>query len=245
MLLLLLSFSFSTVCLFIFFPEEFFPDFRIEADSAYFVRACHNLSDDEKEDVRREFAQVLTDEGVCQARQSKVCDMRNVGIVCGRVRRKRGTEEEEVEVADISFDVFALKVEEKPVDCDKICRMIGIPQRFCDRSCVPAYKRYLKAGVIHAKNQVEALYRNSKERLTFTAAQRTFEANSAQVSDVIIDCEPGMVAEESMCGKRTFQSQQSDNCGDQNFMKAFKKAWHVSMVIFFVLSANSFSSRIK
>ena len=103
---------------------------------------------------------MLTDEGVCWSRATRVCDMRNVGIICGRTRRRKRGTDEEIESVDINFDVYAVKVKEKAVDCDKVCTAIGIPARYCTaRTCVSVYKRYLKAGVIHAKNKVEQLYR--------------------------------------------------------------------------------------
>ncbi len=49
-------------------PEEFFPDFRLEANSTYFVRACRHLTEPQKDEVRRDFANMLTEQGVCTKR---------------------------------------------------------------------------------------------------------------------------------------------------------------------------------
>ena len=51
-----------------YFSEEFFPDFRLEANSAYFVRACRDLTEAEKNQVKEDFAKMLTEQGVCQKR---------------------------------------------------------------------------------------------------------------------------------------------------------------------------------
>ena len=34
--------------------------------------------------AKREFARTLTEQGICQQRDTRVCDMRNVNIVCGK-----------------------------------------------------------------------------------------------------------------------------------------------------------------
>ena len=34
--------------------------------------------------AKRQFARTLTEQGICQQRDTRVCDMRNVNIVCGR-----------------------------------------------------------------------------------------------------------------------------------------------------------------
>ena len=47
------------------FIEEFFPDFKMEGSSAYFVRACQDLTDAEKNEVYKEFAAKLDAKGLC------------------------------------------------------------------------------------------------------------------------------------------------------------------------------------
>ncbi len=48
--------------------EEFFPDYRMEADASYFVQACRDLTEQQKDEVRRQFAEMLTNEGICKKR---------------------------------------------------------------------------------------------------------------------------------------------------------------------------------
>ncbi len=45
-------------------PEEFFPGYRIEADSSYFVNACDELTEEEQRQVKQEFADRLNDNEV-------------------------------------------------------------------------------------------------------------------------------------------------------------------------------------
>ena len=55
-----------------FFPEEFFPGIRLEGNSSYFVQNCRDLTPDEQQKVKDDFAKLLTDEGICINRQTKV-----------------------------------------------------------------------------------------------------------------------------------------------------------------------------
>ena len=51
-----------------FLVEEFFPDYKMEANSSYFVVACNDLNDIQKAQVKEEFAKMLTHEGICKKR---------------------------------------------------------------------------------------------------------------------------------------------------------------------------------
>ncbi|XP_013393808.1 sushi, von Willebrand factor type A, EGF and pentraxin domain-containing protein 1 [Lingula anatina] len=197
--------------------EEFFPDFRLEANSTYFVRACRNLTEAEKNAVKTEFAKTLTDQGVCLKRQTKVCDMKNVGIICGHTkrRRRRGIEEEIDEIGFL-FDVSAHKVEDKAKDCDKICRFLRIPQYRCSSLCERTYKRFLKAAVLYSKRKIHEIFTQEEgRRAAFTSANRDFEPEDVAISDVIVDCEAGMKVQGDFCipcSNGTFYHQRTNRC---------------------------------
>ncbi|XP_013396519.1 sushi, von Willebrand factor type A, EGF and pentraxin domain-containing protein 1 isoform X2 [Lingula anatina] len=202
--------------------EEFFPGFRLEADTAYFTKQCKLLTEDDKEIVRRQFADALSKEGVCRARRMKVCDMRNIGIICGGVkrRRKRGTgETEELDQVDIAFILEAEKFN-STTDCDKICRRLRIPTYICDTRCSSVYHRFLRAALIYAKRTLYRLYSEQRNKVAFVAANRTFEAKErgAKVSNVIAQCEEGMKADDQSncvpCPEGTFFNKTENACTD-------------------------------
>ena len=153
--------------------------------------------------MKREFANLLTDNGVCVKNKRKVCNFRDVAIICGKTRRKRGAEWIEVETVDFKFNVSAKQDENKSKDCNKICQMLRIPAKYCDRYCLKVYKKFLKAAVMYAKVQVEQLFQFGRDNLTFRAAARQFEPQnkSAEVSEVKVDCDPGLEAVKTMCGE--------------------------------------------
>ena len=155
--------------------------------------------------MKREFANLLTDNGVCVKNKRKVCNFRDVAIICGKTRRKRGAEWIEVETVDFKFNVSAKQDENKSKDCNKICQMLRIPAKYCDRYCLKVYKKFLKAAVMYAKVQVEQLFQFGRDNLTFRAAARQFEPQnkSAEVSEVKVDCDPGLEAVKTMCGENT------------------------------------------
>ena len=190
---------------FVILTEQFFPEFKIEAASAYFVENCDSLSELQKKEVMEQFAEKLNSEGICKKRNTSVCNIKDMAIICGRRtlrRRKRDTGEiVEEKSMDLDFNVNALKFGENPNDCPNICKFLRIPSRYCSRLCIPAYKRFLKAAVSVAKLQLERLYTERKERMVLNAASRNFQPEGIETSDVIAQCETGMMEEEDNCGK--------------------------------------------
>ncbi|XP_013391007.1 sushi, von Willebrand factor type A, EGF and pentraxin domain-containing protein 1 [Lingula anatina] len=188
---------------------EFFPDFKFEANSTYFVRACNELTEQERNDVKREFAKKLSDEGVCLKSSTKVCDMKNVGIICGRTtkrRRRRGVVEE-LQSVDFKFDVEANKGAGQTFtqrDRKNICIFLRIPDRHCEilgDKVFKTYKRFLKAAVMNAKRVLERLYRERLGALAFNAANRDFEPqqNGLDASGVETVCPKAMKASKENC----------------------------------------------
>ena len=104
---------------------------------------------------------------------------------------------------EMLFNVTALQIETQTKNCDSICVMIGIPMDECDEYCVPAYKRYLQAGVMHAKATLEAIYADPDrlQSLMFHAAGREFEPDSFSSTEPGVDCAPGMRHVGSVCSK--------------------------------------------
>merc|ERR1712168_649095 len=136
--------------------EESFPDIRIEADSKYFTTACEALSEEEKGQVKDEFAKVLNNEGVCERSKMKVCEVKNMAIICGKSTSFMfGGTAFTVDEVNLSFNISAIKFGEKAVECDKICDALHIPENQCDKLCLPVYKRFLLAAVTMSKQQMK------------------------------------------------------------------------------------------
>ena len=194
--------------------EEFFPEFRLEGNSSYFVRKCKELTPDEQQKVKEDFAKMLSDEGICVRRETKVCDAKNVGIICGatRRRRKRGVTEE-IDEVNVFFEFASKQI--PPSECDKICTMLRIPSARCEALCVPTYKRFLKALMHHTKQSVESLFAD-RRKVSFRSGQHAFMYNpgTLQTSEVIVDCPPGMKNNETCvpCGPGTYYSAEENEC---------------------------------
>ena len=191
--------------IFLHIAEEFFPAFTLETDSSYFVTDCQSLTEEEQVAAKQEFANVLNSNGVCKKKSTKVCDISNMAIICGE-RSKRSLSRNESSV-NLLFDVKATKTEDQPRNCDQICQFLKIPAQFCSKLCVVTYKKFLKASVIHARKQLSDLFGNSTNRirtLRFNVGQRRFEPDTVSMSDVIIQCEQGMVDHEGSCGELPF-----------------------------------------
>lgn len=186
--------------------EELFPDYHYLADSFYFVRACKNLTSAEQEDVKQSFYDMLINEGICSKGGTKVCNIKNIGIICGETTRRKkrdldGLEhEEEVSEMTINMGVFAQKVQESKVNCNGVCTMLKIPRHRCSALCVPVYRRFLKAAVIYSQLQLKKLYQ-MPEKANFSTINYDFEAkyNGIQTQDVISDCGEGMVSKSDFC----------------------------------------------
>ena len=197
---------------FIFALAEFFPSFRFEGDAAYFAAACESLNDTQKIQVKEEFAKTLNEKGICKKSITKVCDIKDMGIICGRTtrrRKRRGVEYTE-ESVDFTFNVTALKFEDKISECEeKICPMLRIPEGHCEESlCISTYKRYLQAAVKYAKGQLSALYRDPSKlkELIFRIQNIEFDPqqNGFHGSSIVTECPEGMEANEGQCGKLLF-----------------------------------------
>ena len=70
------------IAFFPLFSEEYFPGIRIEGDSSYFVRDCSDLTEEEKVEMKNNFAALLNGKNVCALRASKLCDINDMGIIC-------------------------------------------------------------------------------------------------------------------------------------------------------------------
>jgi hypothetical protein len=190
-------------------PEEF-ASVKVNANTTYFVRACSNLTEQEQSVVKEQFAQMLTDHGVCksrrQGREQKMCEAKNVGIICGRTvrRRKRGLFETEEDEVDFSFtllptiegiDVNNVKI----ADCDKICETLKIPEFRCSDLCEGTYRRWALAAARYGKRSLEQAFENGQMR--FNAAERHFEPtdDALKSSDVISECSPGSKSDGELC----------------------------------------------
>ena len=110
-----------------FFLAEYFPDFRFEGDTSYFVVNCEDLNEEQQEEVKQQFADKLNEKGVCKKRAIKLCEIKDMGIICGRrtqTRRRRGIEEV-LSSMDIGFNVTALKLLQSSEECGmEMCRLI-------------------------------------------------------------------------------------------------------------------------
>jgi len=186
---------------------EFFPDFRLEGESAYFAAACEDLTEDQKTAAKEEFAKRLNDKGVCSKGRTKICSIKDMGIICGRVtrrRKRRGVEFLEHSV-DFAFNVTALKFDDKVLDCQgSICPLLRIPARYCDKYCKPGYKRFLRASIEFARRQINEIYKHPEKlrELMFNVGDMKFapkEERGFKASEVIVECPNGMAAMEEQC----------------------------------------------
>lgn len=177
----------------------------MEADSSYFVRDCVDMNETEQEEVKAKFAEVLNENQVCKRGRRKICDVKDMAIICGNRtlrRRKRGVMED-LSSMDMFFGVEAFQIRDKPKDCPDICRFLNIPENYCERLCLPAYKRFLKAAVLHARQQLQTLYGAQRERMKFEAANREFEPeeDGLHTTEVISKCKEGRVVRDDICGE--------------------------------------------
>ena len=122
-----------------------------------------------------------------------------MAIICGR-RTKRSIFGSLESSVDLKFKLKAIKFEDQPKNCDQICNFFRIPQRHCSRLCVDTYKKFLKASLLYARQQLSGLFNNRSESVRFNVKQRRFEPESIRTSDVIIECEDGMVERSELCG---------------------------------------------
>lgn len=158
--------------------------------------------------MKQKFADMLTNEGICSKGTTKICDVKNIGIICGETTRRKkrdldGLEhEEEVSQVMISMGVFAHKVEDSKLDCDSICTMLRIPSPRCSVLCKPAYRRFLKAAVMYSQWQLKKLY-ETPEKAHFSTSNRNFEAeqNGIQSQNVMSDCGEGAVSRNDFCSE--------------------------------------------
>ena len=186
--------------------EEFFAGFRFEGDATYFTSACANLTAHEQDEVKRAFAEQLDKDRVCRRGRRRFCDISNMGIICGVTRTRRSVhgESDDMGTVGIQFEVKAHKIADRKVDCGRICPMLRISERYCERYCVKAYKRYLRAGVMHARALIQTMYAHGHHKLAFHAASRNFRpTGEGHVTEINMLCEPGMAAHGGMCGENT------------------------------------------
>lgn len=186
--------------------EEFFPGFQLEGGSAYFAAACEDLTEDQKIAAKEEFAKTLNDNGVCIKRNTKLCDIKDMGIICGRTtrrRRRRGVDVLEHSV-DFKFNVASDKLIDNEKDCNEdICRLIRLPLKHCKKYCVRAYKRFIEAGVRNAKRVLTEIYSNTNklQNLKFEIDNVRFvpEKDSFLGTDVKKQCPEGMGVVSDQC----------------------------------------------
>ncbi|ELU02210.1 hypothetical protein CAPTEDRAFT_212422 [Capitella teleta] len=184
--------------------EEFFPDFHHEADAYYLTTSCENMTLAEKEDVKQTFADMLKEHGICMKRRTQICDIKNIGIICGATRRRKRRDAdgrvryEHLADVDIQMEVAAHKVQDRLMDCDQICVFLKISQDECESMCEPAYKRFLRAAVHFTKSELTKLYR-TRSNVHFQAASRHFESDGLETKDVRTKCQEGMAAENELC----------------------------------------------
>ncbi len=177
----------------------------MEADSSYFVRDCHSLTEPEKLSVKTEFARVLNSYGVCRKRSTQVCSISDMSIICGRSgrRQKRGAGRTNETTVDLKFNLTAIKIQDQPKDCGEICVFLKIPQEHCEKLCVVTYRRFLRASVLHARSQLSRMFGSddARGRAVFSVGRRRFEPDGVVTSAVRVSCAPGMVEHGDACGE--------------------------------------------
>ena len=192
------------------FSAEIFPGFRLGGDAAFFAAACDDLTEEQKTAAKMEFTNRLTENGVCMKGLTKICNIEEAGIICGRTirrRRRRGVDYTEQSV-DFAFNVTALNFDLTTAQCDReICPMLRIPERYCEKYCKPQYKRFLKASVLYAWQQLTNLFTNQTKMqdLVIHVQNVTFDpqSNGFSSADVKGSCPEGMAVVDELCSKFT------------------------------------------
>ena len=175
----------------------------MEVNSSYFVRACSDLSQSEQNEVKKTFAAKLDHYGVCKIRTTKICNIKDIAIICGKVIRPRHRRAvmEEVASVDFVFNVQAYKMVEDPQKCVSLCTFLHIQPKHCvPKFCIKVYKRFLRASVLFAKQQLNILYRQRRLNLKFKAAKRDFVPKGISTGIVLAECDRGMKKTEEKCG---------------------------------------------
>jgi hypothetical protein len=185
--------------------DEFFPGYKLYSETSYFVRACRDLNEAEKNEVKANFAALLNRENVCAHGRSKLCDMSDMGIICGATRRKKRSvdgveEEEEEETMEIKVTLTAYQPIQKSVDCSRFCPKFNLAGANCEKYCAKAYNRFVKAGMMYVQRKMTRIASRASDMLSFSAAGRVFNNPlEARVSGVEADCPEGTLSRNSMC----------------------------------------------
>ena len=181
----------------------------MEGDAAFFAAACEDLTEEQKTAAKQEFANRLNENGICIKGLTKICSIEDMGIICGlteRRRRRRGVDYIEHSV-DFSFNVTALNYDLTTAQCDsEICPMLRIPGRYCESYCKPQYKRFLKASVMHARQQLTNLFNNQTKMKDLIIHVQNLEfdpqLNGFKSADVVKgSCPEGMATIDDQCSK--------------------------------------------
>ena len=181
---------------------------KLEAETFYFVRDCDQLTSSEQTEVKQVFANVLSNEGICQRRGATVCNLENFGIICGKkTKRKRRSADgqeytEERSEVKLGLNLKAPRTLNSTLDTNRICTLLRIRQKSCTvELATKAYKRFLKAALLYGAQQLKKLYQHP-DKVRFQAAGRDFEAEDEPlvVGEAFTPCDEGMVPQNDMCG---------------------------------------------
>jgi hypothetical protein len=186
--------------------EQFWPDIWLEAKSNYFVRACKDLTEEEKIKVKEDFAQILNNDNVCKAKETQFCSIEDMAIICGlttRRRRRRGVEIVEHSL-DLMFNVTATKLALDNIKggCPVFCAKFKVPEEQCDKLCQPLYNRLIKGGMMRAKKMLDGLNKNerTREQLRLHLQSQELIPEALTTSPIITECpEPGMAFVNDTC----------------------------------------------
>ncbi|XP_013402131.1 signal peptide, CUB and EGF-like domain-containing protein 1 [Lingula anatina] len=104
--------------------EQYFPGVIVDAEIAYFVASCDQLTDQQKQDAKNAFLQLLRGQGVCLENGRAVCNVTDLWIECGEIDLSGGIQKRDASSSRVLKFKFKLTTDQKPVrtmNCGRFC----------------------------------------------------------------------------------------------------------------------------
>ena len=138
----------------------------MEAEVAYFVEQCDLLTDEMKDQLRREFMTMLNDRNICVEDEQIVCDIDEVEINCGDVieedelmagRMRRSSNMEELR---IKFKVKIENVTQDQYNCSAKCSHVDVMKTLCIQKCVSDFEASRTLLIANQTSKVRELFQD-------------------------------------------------------------------------------------
>ena len=93
---------------------------------------------------------------------TQLCEIKDMGLICGRTTRRRRRDTGEIELVsdvDVALNISALARLQRLVDCNQTtCDFLHIPEENCEELCVQAYNRFIKVAMLWVKFPHDAYF---------------------------------------------------------------------------------------